>query len=172
MTSQNRPISIIPFIPEYTTSVINLIVSIQREEFGLNITAQDQPDLHEIPHFYQTGKGNFWIALHQQRVVGSIALLDIGAGQAALRKMFVHRDFRGPVYGTAQLLLTALLDWAKTHQIGQIYLGTTAKFLAAHRFYEKNGFTELAQADLPAQFPIMSVDTKFYQYVLSNSLDD
>lgn len=166
MTSQDGPISIIPFTPEYTPSVITLIVSIQREEFGLAITAQDQPDLHDIPHFYQTGKGNFWIALHQQTVVGSIALLDIGSGQAALRKMFVQREFRGPVYGTAKLLLTTLLDWAKSQQIAQIYLGTTAKFLAAHRFYEKNGFTELAQADLPTQFPIMSVDTKFYQYTL------
>ena len=167
MTSQDAHISIIPFVPEYTTAVINLIVSIQREEFGLAITAEDQPDLHDIRHFYQTGTGNFWIALHQQTVVGSIALLDIGAGQAALRKMFVQREFRGSVYGTAKFLLTALLEWAKSQQIGEIYLGTTAKFLAAHRFYEKNGFTEISQAELPAQFPIMSVDTKFYQYGLS-----
>jgi N-acetylglutamate synthase-like GNAT family acetyltransferase len=166
MASQDTHISIIPFIPEYTTSVINLIVAIQREEFGLTITAQDQPDLHDIPHFYQTGKGNFWIALHQQTVIGSIALLDIGAGQADLRKMFVHREFRGSVYGTAKLLLTTLLEWAKTHRISEIYLGTTAKFLAAHRFYEKNGFTEISQAELPEQFPVMSVDTRFYQYVL------
>jgi N-acetylglutamate synthase-like GNAT family acetyltransferase len=166
MTSADAHISIIPFIPEYTTSVIKLIVAIQREEFGLAITAVDQPDLNDIPHFYQRGKGNFWIALHRQSVVGSIALLDIGAGQAALRKMFVQREFRGSVYGTAKLLLTTLLEWAKTHKIRKIFLGTTAKFLAAHRFYERNGFKEISQTELPKQFPIMSVDTKFYQYVL------
>ena len=167
MTSQDAHISIIPFIPKYTTTVINLIVSIQHEEFDLTITAEDQPDLHDIPHFYQRDNGNFWIALHQHTVVGSIALLDIGYGQAALRKMFVQQEFRGPVYGTAKHLLMTLLAWAKTHQIGEIYLGTTAKFLAVHRFYEKNGFTELSQSDLPTQFPLMNVDTKFYQYVLS-----
>lgn len=80
MTSQDAHFCIIPFAPEYTTAVINLIVTIQREEFGLAITAEDQPDLRDIPHFYQTGTGNFWIALHQHRVVGSIALLDIGTG--------------------------------------------------------------------------------------------
>jgi len=167
MPSQGVGISIVPFTPEYTASVISLIVSIQREEFGLTITSQDQPDLHDIPNFYQAGQGNFWIALHQQTVVGSIALLDIGHGQAALRKMFVQREFRGSTYGTAHLLLATLLDWAKAHRIGEIYLGTTAKFLAAHRFYEKNGFTELSKSQLPAQFPIMSVDTKFYRYVIA-----
>jgi hypothetical protein len=49
----------------------------------------------------------------------------------------------------------------------EIYLGTTAKFLAAHRFYEKNGFEELLQSELPARFPLMSVDTKFYRYAVS-----
>jgi N-acetylglutamate synthase-like GNAT family acetyltransferase len=167
MISQDAYISIIPFRPEYTDSVINLIIYIQQDEFDLPITAQDQPDLHDIPNYYQTGKGNFWIALHQQTVVGSIALLDIGHGKAALRKMFVHKAFRGSVYGTAKHLLMTLIDWAKTHQIEEIYLGTTAKFLAAHRFYKKNGFSEIAKSELPAQFSIMHVDTKFYRYVLS-----
>jgi len=74
-------------------------------------------------HHVRCLPGDFWIALHQQTVVGSIALLDIGQGQTALRKMFVHKEFRGPVYGTAKLLLTTLLDWAKMHQINEIYLG-------------------------------------------------
>jgi GNAT superfamily N-acetyltransferase len=81
-----------------------------------------------------------------------------------MRKMFVQREFRGSTYGTARLLLTALLDWAKAHQVSEIYLGTTAKFLAAHRFYEKNGFTEISKSQLPAQFPVMNVDTRFYRY--------
>jgi GNAT superfamily N-acetyltransferase len=164
MPSQDAGISIVPFTPAYTASVISLIVSIQREEFGLAITSQDQPDLHDVPDFYQTGRGNFWIALYQGSVVGSIALLDIGHNQAALRKMFVQREFRGSTHGTARLLLTTLLDWAKAHQVSEIYLGTTAKFLAAHRFYEKNGFTEISKSQLPAQFPVMNVDTKFYRY--------
>jgi hypothetical protein len=45
-----------------------------------------------------------------------------------------------------------------------IYLGTTAEFIAAHKFYEKNGFTEVPKANLPETFPVMAVDTKFYMY--------
>jgi GNAT superfamily N-acetyltransferase len=167
MTPQDGPVSIVQFTPEYTDGVIDLIVPIQREEFQVAITAEDQPDLRDIPGFYQTGNGNFWIALNDDAVVGSVALLDIGHGRGALRKMFVRPAFRGPVHGTAGRLLQTLLEWAQTHHYREIYLGTTTKYLAAHRFYEKNGFVEVAQSELPAQFPVMRVDTKFYRYVLS-----
>jgi len=166
MTSQGPALAIVPFTPEYAPEVIDLILSIQRGEFELAITAEDQPDLQDIPNFYQRGAGSFWIAVDRGAVVGTIALLDIGNGQAALRKMFVRPAYRGPVHGTARLLLETLLEWARMHQIREVYLGTTASFLAAHRFYEKNGFEEISRAELPAQFPVMSVDSKFYRHVL------
>jgi N-acetylglutamate synthase-like GNAT family acetyltransferase len=54
------------------------------------------------------------------------------------------------------------VDWARQQGVRQIFLGTTAKFLAAHRFYEKNGFRQIEQAELPPTFPVMVVDTRFY----------
>jgi RimJ/RimL family protein N-acetyltransferase len=45
-------------------------------------------------------------------------------------------------------------------------LGTTDAFKAAHRFYEKNGFTEIPEHELPAMFPRMKQDTKFYRIEL------
>jgi hypothetical protein len=49
------------------------------------------------------------------------------------------------------------------HRSPHAHLGcTTAKFVAAHRFYEKSGFAAIPKTDLPAAFPVMSVDTKFY----------
>ncbi|MEN2665922.1 GNAT family N-acetyltransferase [Listeria aquatica] len=44
-----------------------------------------------------------------------------------------------------------------------IYLGTTDKFKAAHRFYEKNGYEEINKTDLPEDFHILAVDSKFYR---------
>jgi N-acetylglutamate synthase-like GNAT family acetyltransferase len=76
--------------------------------------------------------------------------------------MFVYRDWRGPAPGTAQRLLDTAMEWARGKGIREIFLGTTAKFLAAHRFFEKNGFAEIAKAALPAAFPIMAVDTRFF----------
>ncbi len=165
MDLRNRQmIKIDTFHPKHLDGVIDLIVGIQRGEFGLPITAGDQPDLKTIPEYYQTGKGNFWVASIGGRVVGTISILDIGGGNCALRKMFVHRDFRGSGYGVAGKLLATLLDWCASQSIRQIFLGTTPKFLAAHRFYEKNGFVEIPKDELPPPFPVMKVDTKFYKY--------
>lgn len=144
-------------------AVIDLILSIQQKEFGVAITADDQPDLKDIPNFYQHGAGNFWVAKDNGKVVGTISLLDIGAHQVALRKMFVHSEYRGAAKGVAQMLLEEALTWARAKKVKTIFLGTTDKFLAAHRFYEKNGFSVLPKEQLPAAFPVMKVDSRFYQ---------
>ncbi len=99
-------ITIQRFDKEFTDGVINLILPIQQQEFGIAITIDDQPDLLNIPSFYQVGKGNFWIALEGSNVVGTLALLDIGEGQAALRKMFVKKEYRGEKLAIAQKLLS------------------------------------------------------------------
>lgn len=160
----NDALEIQIFQEKYGQQVLELILGIQQNEFGLPITAGDQPDLADIPEFYQRDGSNFWVAVQNQRVVGTIALLDIGNHQGALRKMFVGKGFRGSKTGTASSLLTALLVWAKTEGIKNIFLGTTSRFLAAHRFYEKNGFMEIEKDRLPPTFPVMGVDTKFYRH--------
>lgn len=81
--------------------MLDLILTIQRDEYGIAITAQDQPDLNDIPAFYQNGTGDFWIARADGGLVGTIALKDIGSGQAALRKMFVAASHRGRAAGVA-----------------------------------------------------------------------
>lgn len=167
-SSGTDAVCIVPFTSGFQDQVVDLIVGIQRGEFAIDITAEQQPDLREIRTFYQRDAGNFWIALEEGRVVGTISLLDIGDGQAALRKMFVHPDFRGRERGTAQALLRTLLDWASERSLHEIYLGTTPFFRAAHRFYEKCGFTEISKDRLPPAFPIMEVDTRFYQLRLSD----
>ena len=162
MAGDATAISIAPFVPADRDGVAQLIVGIQRGEFGIAITYDDQPDLKDIPGFYQTGDGNFWVARSGAAIVGTISLKDIGNAQVALRKMFVDAAHRGRAHGVAQALLDTSIAWARERGVRDIFLGTTAKFLAAHRFYEKNGFTEIDPDTLPAGFPRMAVDTKFY----------
>jgi len=143
--------------------VVDLILPIQREEFGFAITLADQPDLLDVEGFYREGGGNFWVALADDEVVGTIALRDIDTGQGALRKMFVKAAWRGPEHRVAQRLLDTLLAWCGARGIGTVFLGTTEKFHAAHRFYEKNGFGRIECEALPAGFPRMGLDTRFYR---------
>jgi N-acetylglutamate synthase-like GNAT family acetyltransferase len=156
-------VDIVPFTPQHQDGVVAVILPIQRDEFGIPITLADQPDLVDVPGFYCRGAGEFWVALAGAEVVGTIALLDIGNGQAALRKMFVKAPFRGGEHGIAGRLLDVLLAHCKARGIRELFLGTTAKFLAAHRFYEKRGFVVIDRAALPAAFPVMAVDTRFYR---------
>ena len=155
-------------INKYTSihqnEVADLILTIQQKEFNIPIDLAAQPDLKQIKQFYQNGSGNFWIASVDNNIAGTIALLDIGNQQVALRKIFVKADYRGKEFGVGQALLNTVFEWAKEKKLTDIYLGTAEILIAAHHFYEKNGFIEIEKTALPAAFPIMQVDTKFYQY--------
>lgn len=141
----------------------DLILPIQQQEFGVPITWEDQPDLHDIPAYYRRGAGEFWAAVAGHEVIGTIALIDIGQNIGVIRKMFVVADWRGKDRGVAQQLLDALLAHARSCGMKDIYLGTTEKYHAAHRLYERNGFTVIDAAQLPDKFPRMAVDMRFYQ---------
>lgn len=160
-------ITIVPFVDCLVGGVRDLILPIQRDEFGIPITYDEQPDLHDIDGFYRQGDGDFWVAMAGDEVVGSIGLLDVGGGRAALRKMFVKAAYRGSEHETARKLLARLVAHAEAAGMVEIYLGTTAKFLAAHRFYERAGFMRIDEHDLPQPFPRMSVDTRFYRLLVS-----
>ncbi len=157
-----------PFEEKHKAQVIDLIIDIQQNEFQVPITIKDQPDLQIIPDFYQVKNGNFWVALHEEKVVGTIALIDCGEGIACLRKMFIHKDFRSK-YGIAQMLLDTLIAQCKTHDFKAIYLGTRAQLEAAIRFYERNNFILIPTDTLPSVFPKMAVDTHFFKLKLGNT---
>ncbi len=160
-------IVIIPFDKVYLQDLARMVLNIQQNEFGIPITLEEQPDLTDIPGFFLAGKGNFWLALRNGAVVGCIALKDIGNGRGALRKMFVDARYRGKQYGVGQGLLDILLAWARERGFLEILLGTTDKFLAAHRFYEKNGFVTTPKSSLPQEFPVASVDSIFYSLLIT-----
>ncbi len=143
--------------------IIKLILDIQQLEFQVPITLEEQPDLAIIPAFYQIDKGNFWVATKNNEVIGSIALIDCGQNIGCIRKMFVRKEYRGKRYSIAQNLLNKLTAWALDHNFENLYLGTIVRLEAAIGFYKKNGFTQIAKDNLPKQFPIMAVDTHFFE---------
>jgi len=88
-------INIVRFSPSMR-GVFSVILPIQQAEFAIAITREEQADLADIPAFYQRGDGNFWVALADNTVVGTVAILDIGNREGALRKMFVTATIAGP----------------------------------------------------------------------------
>jgi GNAT superfamily N-acetyltransferase len=151
---------------KYKAGIAQLILNIQQNEFNVPITISDQPDLLDIEDFYFRKDGNFWVAVENERVIGTIALIDMGNRQSALRKMFVHKDYRGKEKGIGQLLLNTLIGWCRQKGIDEVYLGTVEQLHAAKRFYERNGFVKVEKASLPETFPLMPVDTEFFKLII------
>ena len=151
-----------PLVDKDVEEVRRLVLGIQNGEFGVPITLEAQPDLVDPAGYFRHGAGDIWVAELAGEVVGVIALIDIGAGDGALRKMFVRADARGAGLGAAKALLDGLRAHARAAGLRHIYLGTIEEFRAAHRFYEKHGFRLVPEADLPESFPLMGADTRFY----------
>lgn len=150
-----------------SSQVIDLIIPIQQLEFKVPTNLAAQPDLLDIDGYYRQSGGGFWGALDGQRqVVGTIALVLFQKDAGAIRKMFVKKEFRGKEYGVARRLLEILIGHCRQTGIKDLYLGTVEAMKAAHRFYEKNGFTQVDKQDLPASFPLMAVDNMFYHLSL------
>lgn len=161
-------IEIVPHQSRFEDQVANLVLNIQQKEFNVPLTVADQPDLFTVDSFYRENGGEFWIAVEDDsRIVGSIAVIRIGNGNGVVRKMFVQKERRGKEFGIAQSLYDRLTKYAATVGIHSLYLGTIDRLHAAIRFYEKNGFQLVDKTELPADFPIMSVDNRFFKCVLS-----
>ena len=146
---------------QYSESVIDLILNIQQKEFNVPITIEDQPDLLHINEFYFETGGNFWGAFINNELVGTIALVKFDEKAAAIRKMFVKKEFRGKEYSIAQKLLEILITYCRENGIDEVYLGTVSILQAALRFYEKNHFKIIEKEKLPAKFPVMNADNVF-----------
>ena len=166
MTTQENMIAIEVYKDEYQAQVIELILDIQQNEFKVPITINDQPDLLDVKNFYCKNNGNFWVAKNGDEIIGTVALIDTGNHQSALRKMFLKTAWRGKEFGIGQQLLDVLISWCKEKTINEIYLGTRDQLEAAMRFYLRNGFTEVAVDTLPESFPRMAVDNRFFKLVI------
>ena len=151
---------------DYSDAIINIVLPIQQLEFSIPITLEDQPDLLDIESNYYANGGAFWGAKVNGELVGTIAMIKYDHDAAAIRKMFVKKEFRGKTYNIAQHLLESLILYSKANGINSLYLGTINVLHAAIRFYEKNGFEPVAITDLPALFPRMTADDTFYQLSL------
>ena len=152
-----------PFKEAYRNKVMNLIIQIQRDEFGIDITLDDQHDLSNISEFYQSRAGNFWCAVNSyEEIIGTIALIDIEDRMGVIRKMFVRKDCRGKEKNVAKDLLDVLENWAQKKQFTKLYLGTVDKLKAAQKFYSKNDYKIIDPEFLPDSFPRMVVDNLFF----------
>ena len=153
------------FEPRFNQAVIDFILTIQQEEFGLDISLADQSDLHDIQSSYQE-QGDFWVVTDEQEenILGCIGLVSLSGDHVALKKMFVNPECRQ--LGLGKKLVGSFLSYCHYHDKKAIYLGTASRFEAAQKFYHKLGFKKIESKDLPKDFPLLVVDNSYYVYSL------
>lgn len=153
-------VSIAPLEEPYQQEAMQMMKKIN-EEFLL-------PQHH--PAYMPVDPDYYWMAMADGHVVGTVALL-LKDDYAVLKRMFVKKEFRGPVPGTAKLLLHKAIAQCGELGVRRIYLGTLEVLVAAQRFYEKSGFSKISLAGLPASFPHNLSDNAFYTISLKTPND-
>jgi ribosomal protein S18 acetylase RimI-like enzyme len=137
------------FQNKYQNSVIKHIKKVLGSECGFEVNREKTPDLWSIDKIYKKSGGNFWVALSNDAVIGTMALKNIGNKRGLLKRLYIQKKYRGQ--GVASNLLNTLLTFAKKQNFETIYLGTAKKMITANKFYQKHNF-EMIQK-LPPGLP-------------------
>jgi len=149
-------IKIVSYSQNLQQATVAFILNILENEFNLKNRAR--PDIMNISKYYQKDNRDFWLALQDKEIIGSIALKDCGEGRRYLKRMYVAKNKRGK--GLAKALCDTLLQFANTRHYKTLYLATLPGMKEAIQFYEKNGFYEIDS--LPRDFYPYG-DTVFYR---------
>jgi len=151
---------IMTYREEYKQQIIDLILHIQNDEAGIGLSIEEQPDLLDIPNYYQKCGGEFWIAVEDNRVIGTIALMNYENGNAVLKKFFVNESFRKQKIGYRMFL--ELMQFASDNKIHTIILDTPSVAAASHKFYERAGFKRINKSELPFSYSFPDRDSYLY----------
>lgn len=153
-------INIIPFDSLHKQAIDQLMESIQ-VEFSEPISSNGNAKNILPPDLYL-------VALVGNKFAGTISITKLENNNAVLRKMFMHKEYRG--HGIAAMLLQKIVNWSLENHVQTIYLGTMIQFLAAQKFYEKQHFVKITVEQLPPDFPINPIDSVFYKLKLKTTI--
>lgn len=136
-------IEIIKYSNLYKEELYNFIFDIMIAEVKKepNALRKELIDLNNIDVYY---KGNFWIAIDNGKIIGSIGLLMKGT-IGEIKRVYISSDYRRKGIGT--LLYNQLEQTAKNMNIKELQLSAGINLENAHNFYEKIGYIRYGISD-------------------------
>jgi len=152
---------IIQYIDTLKDEAVSLILHIQNNEAGIGLPLDCQPDLLDITESYINRGGNFWLAVDNGHVVGTIALMRINDEWSVLKKFFVRADYRSKKVGLA--LYATLLDFAHARGFRHIILDTPSVAKKSHSFYQRAGFRLIDKSQLSVKYDYPDRDSLLFQ---------
>ncbi len=151
---------IMTYQEKYKDQIINLILDIQNNEAKINLSLDEQPDLKDIRTCYEKDGGEFWIALEDDEVIGTLALMNKENGNAVLKKAFVKAEYRKN--GILSLLYDELLKFAKEKKIHRFVFDTPSVATDCHQFFEKRGYQKITKEEIPFEYDFPDRDSYIY----------
>lgn len=160
---------IIPFNqdPHQTAELVDLINYCQNIEAKLGIKMAEQDDIFQVADHYRKPGGEFWVAIHEHRLVGCIALLPVGNGTAVLKKFFTYPEFRGQPERLGAKLCAVFAEFAASHHFRRIVLDTPEAEHRSHAFYAKQGFHQIPYAALGVNYTFPDRESRYYEKFLN-----
>lgn len=135
---------IIEFDNKYREQTINLLIDVAVVEYGFSEWKDELLTFKN--EFFKNNGGNCWIALENNKVVGTISLRKINDSRAEVKNLYILKEKRG-TSTVGQDLLNTLFDFAKQTGYSQLQLDARKEFERSIRFYERNGFYLIESAD-------------------------
>ena len=93
-------------------------------------------------------------------VIGTLALMNKGNGNAVLKKAFVRSDHRKK--GVLSKLYDELLAFANSKDIHTFIFDTPSVATDCHHFFEKRGYRRIAKDELPFEYHYPDRDSYVY----------
>jgi len=152
-------IKIVEYQLEHQPGIDEMMRGIQ-EEYAELITTERSIKLYEA---YKLPNQKYWVALHGDRVVGTVGLILISNHNAVLKRMMADKEYRGRETQLGKRLLATTIEWAKKNGTRTIYLGTMGQFKAAQKFYLNQGCVEVPLESLPEDMPVNTMDSIHYK---------
>lgn len=137
-----------PASNEDSGAVTQLVFSVLRE-YGLEPDPEDtDADLKDIEANYAGSGGRFDVLENSGgEIIGCAGLASIGNGVCVLRKMYLHREYRGRGFG--KKLLIHAIDAARELGFRRINLETASMLSEAVALYRRFGFRPFDDPGLP-----------------------
>ena len=135
------------FIKKYETKFDNDFFVLNKAwiEESWILEESDKKDLLNPDKIVHNG-GQVFFALENQKVIGTVAMINSSENRFELAKMTVQEDFRGK--GIANMLMDECLKFAKEKKANEIFLISNDSLTIARNLYDKYGFKEV---DLDSQ---------------------
>jgi len=145
-TSETQKLAVRAARDSDASQIVRLIGDIWAEYGCVLDTDIEEQYLLTPADYFHARNGEFWVAEDGGSIVATVAVMMIGDDIAELKSLYVHQGHRGA--GLGERLTSLAIGLGRERGARKMVLWTDTRFTAAHRLYERLGFTKKGTRDL------------------------